>query len=269
MQLHLEGQVAVVLGGASGIGLAIAKEFAREGCRVGILDKREDTERLAGEVAGAGKTSALGVVADVTDYSAVQTAAARMEQSLGAVQHVVYAAGMGSGKFGFPFWNLSPGDWDRVYRVNLLGAVHAAHAFAPSLALQRRGTMLFLSSVAAQIGSQTDPPYSAAKAGLINFAMCAAKDFAPYGVRVNTICPGMVQTPLNRGVWQSWNDQQPPEKQISYEAWGLAKVRQMCPLGAWQTPEQIASLAVFLASDRAATITGQTMNIDGGWVMHW
>ena len=112
-----------------------------------------------------------------------------------------------------------------------------------------------------QIGSQTDPPYSAAKAGLINFAMCAAKDLAPYNVRVNTLCPGMVQTPLNRGVWQAWNNQQAPDKKQTYDQWGAAKVKQMCPLGAWQTPEQIASLAVFLASSRAATITGQTRAI--------
>jgi len=205
----------------------------------------------------------------VTDYAALQSAARQIEATLGSVEHVVYAAGMGSGKFGFPFWNLAPADWDAVYRVNLLGAVHAAHAFAPSFVQQKRGSMLFLSSVAGQIGSQTDPPYSAAKAGLINFAMCAAKDLAPYSVRVNTICPGMVQTPLNRGVWQAWNDRQPADKQLTYDEWGLTKVRQMCPLGCWQTPEQIASLAVYLASDRAASITGQTMNVDGGWVMHW
>src|SRR5437762_3967998 len=269
MQLHLEGQVAVVIGGASGIGLAIAKEFGREGCRIGIIDKSDQTEKQAGEVAAAGKTTSIGVVADVTDYAAVELAAKRMEGALDRVQHVVYAAGMGSGKFGFPFWNLEPGDWDRVYRVNLLGAVHAAYAFAPSLVAQKRGTMLFISSVAGQIGSQTDPPYSAAKAGLINFAMCAAKDLAPYSVRVNTLCPGMVQTPLNRGVWQAWNSQQSIDKQLTYDDWGAAKVRQMCPLGCWQTPEQIASMAVFLASDRAGSITGQTMNIDGGWVMHW
>jgi glucose 1-dehydrogenase/sorbitol-6-phosphate 2-dehydrogenase len=99
--------------------------------------------------------------------------------------------------------------------------------------------------------------------------MCAAKDFAPYGVRVNTLCPGMVQTALNRGVWQSWMDKQPAEKRQTYDEWGAAKVKQMCALGQWQTPEQIAALAVFLASERAATITGQTMNVDGGWVMHW
>jgi NAD(P)-dependent dehydrogenase (short-subunit alcohol dehydrogenase family) len=269
MDLQLQGHVAVVIGGASGIGLAIAKEFAREGCRVGLIDKSDQTDRQAGEVAAAGKTTTLGVVADVTDYAAVQSAAKRVESALDRTTHVVYAAGMGSGKFGFPFWNLEPGDWDRVYRVNLLGAVHVAHAFSPSLVAQKRGTMLFISSVAGQIGSQTDPPYSAAKAGLINFAMCAAKDLAPYAIRVNTLCPGMVQTPLNRGVWKSWNDKQPPDKKLTYDEWGDAKVRQMCPLGEWQTPEQIASLVVFLASSRAATITGQTINIDGGWVMHW
>jgi 2-hydroxycyclohexanecarboxyl-CoA dehydrogenase len=269
MQLNLENQVAVVIGGASGIGLAIAQEFAREGCHVAIVDKSEQSQALAGGVARDFKVPAVGIPTDVTDYSALQTVASRVTAELGPANHVIYAAGMGSGKFGFPFWNLEPSDWDRVYRVNLLGAVHAAHAFAPTFVEHKRGTMLFISSVAGQIGSQTDPPYSAAKAGLINFAMCAAKDFAPYGVRVNTICPGMVQTPLNRGVWQSWNDKQPTDKQLSYDEWGLAKVRQMCPLGCWQTPEQIAAYIVFLSSDRAASVTGQTINIDGGWVMHW
>src|SRR5262245_10871384 len=266
MDLELNGHVAVVIGGASGIGFAIAKQLAREGSRVAIIDKSERTEAQAHSV---GEPSALGIVADVTDYSAMQAAAGKVQVAVGPPTHVVYAAGCGSGKFGFPFWNLEPADWEHVYRVNLLGAVHAAHAFARSLIKQKRGTLLFISSVAGQIGSQTDPPYSAAKAGLINFAMCAAKDFAPYGVRVNALCPGMVQTPLNRGVWQAWNETQPAEKKQTYEQWGMAKVRQMCPLGQWQTPEQIAALVAFLASHHAATITGQTLNVDGGWVMHW
>ena len=128
---------------------------------------------------------------------------------LGPYTHVVFAVGIGSGKFGFPFWNLEPGDWDHVLRVNLTAAANVAHAFSPSLVQARGGTFLFISSISGQIGSQTDPPYSAAKAGLINFAQCAAKDLAPYDVRVNTICPGMVQTALNRSVWKAWNDQQP------------------------------------------------------------
>jgi 2-hydroxycyclohexanecarboxyl-CoA dehydrogenase len=269
MQLELQDQVAVVVGGASGIGLAIVREFAREGSLVAIVDRSPQAESLAEEISQSSGKPAVGIVADVTDYAAVQSAAKRTRDELGPVRHVVYAAGCGSGKFGFPFWNLAPADWDLVLRVNLLGAVHTAHAFAPALAEQEAGTMLFISSVAGQIGSPTDPPYSAAKAGLINFAQVAAKDLAPHGVRVNTICPGMVQTPLNRAVWQSWNDRQAPDVKISYETWAGAKVKQMCPLGQWQTPEDIAALAIFLASDRARNITGQTQNVDGGWVMHW
>ena len=108
--------------------------------------------------------------------------------------------------------------------------------------------MLFLSSVAGQIGSQTDPPYSAAKAGLINFAQCAAKDLAPHGVRVNTLCPGMVKTPLNRSVWEAWHRRQPESERQSYEEWTAEKIKKLVPLNRWQEPEDIAAMAVFLAS---------------------
>jgi NAD(P)-dependent dehydrogenase (short-subunit alcohol dehydrogenase family) len=209
------------------------------------------------------------IQADVTGYPAMQQAAANVASFFGRTDHVVYAVAVGSGKFGFPFWNLEPSDWPRVFEVNVTGAVHVAHAFAPALVQARSGTMLFLSSVAGQIGSQTDPPYSASKAALINFAQCAAKDLAPYGVRVNTICPGMVQTVLNRSVWEAWHRQQPEDKRQSYEDWAEDKIRRLVPLGRWQQPEDIAALAVFLASERGKNITGQTINVDGGFVMHW
>ncbi|HUE74453.1 MAG TPA: SDR family oxidoreductase [Pirellulaceae bacterium] len=260
---------AVVLGGASGIGLAIAKAFAVEGASVAVVDRSEKVQEMAAAIGKEHGVRALGLVADVTDYAALRQAAAEIESEFGAAEHLAYAAGMGSGKFGFPFWNLAPADWEPVLRVNLIGAVNAAHAFAPAMVAAGRGTMLFISSVAGQIGSQTDPPYSAAKAGLINFAQCAAKDLAPASVRVNTICPGMVQTPLNRSVWQAWHDQQPPEKRQTYDEWAGAKLKTVCPLGRWQEPEDVAALAVFLASEKAKNITGQTMNVDGGFVMHW
>jgi len=79
----------------------------------------------------------------------------------------------------------------------------------------------------------------------------------------------MVQTPLNRSVWQAWHDKQPPELRRSYEEWAGEKVKKVCPLGRWQEPEDVAALAVFLASEKAKNITGQTMNVDGGFVMHW
>lgn len=263
MDLGLRDAVAVVVGGASGIGRAIAAAFAAEGARVALLDVSANVTTAASGLGGEGWQT------DVTDYAAVRGAAHDARFLLGRIDHVVFAAGVGSGKFGFPFWELDPSDWDRVLRVNLIGAANVAHAFAPGLAAQKRGTMLFLASVAGQIGSQSDPPYSASKAGVINFSQCAAKDLAPFGVRVNCLCPGMVKTPLNRSVWAAWAERQPEELRQGYEAWAAEKIAKLVPLGRWQTPEDVAAMAVFLASDRAANITGQTLNVDGGYVMHW
>ena len=260
MDLGLHGQVAAVVGGARGLGRAIAEAFAAEGARVAIVD-REPAQPLPGG-------SAHG--ADVTDFAAVQGVAGAIRAEFGRVDHVAFAAGIGSGQLGFPFWRLDPAAWDRVLRVNLVGAAHVAHAFAPGLAEAKGGTMLFVASVAGQIGSQTDPPYSASKAGLINFAQCAAKDLAPHGVRVNALCPGMIPTALNRSVYRAWADRQEPGTPVpTYEEWGDEKVRALVPLGRWQSAEDVAAMAVFLASSRAHNVTGQTINVDGGYVMHW
>jgi 2-hydroxycyclohexanecarboxyl-CoA dehydrogenase len=263
VNLGLAGSVAVVVGGARGLGRAIAASFAEEGCRVGVWDVSPDVHATATELGGAGWQ------VDVSDAAAVRAATSETWGQFGAVDHIVFAVGIGSGKFGFPFWKIEPEEWDRVLRVNLIGAAHLAHGFAPKLAERRRGTMLFLASVAGQIGSQTDPPYSASKAGLINFAQCAAKDLAAHGVRVNCLCPGMVKTPLNRSVWEAWANRQPPEARQDYDAWAAEKITKLVPLNRWQTPEDVAAMAVFLASDRAANVTGQTINVDGGYVMHW
>jgi NAD(P)-dependent dehydrogenase (short-subunit alcohol dehydrogenase family) len=268
VDLGLTGQTAVVAGGARGIGLAIARAFAQEGASVVVIDRDAEAETAARELEQKCVRS-LGIVADVTSHDAMWQAAARVTEALGRIDHLVFAVGIGSGKYGFPFWNLEPSDWGRVLEVNVVGAVNFAHAFAPALIAARSGTLLFLSSVAGQIGSQTDPPYSASKAALINFAQAAAKDLAPYGVRVNSLCPGMVKTALNRSVWEAWERQQPPEKRLSYEEWAGEKIRRVVPLGRWQEPEDIAAMAVFLASARARNVTGQTINVDGGFVMHW
>ena len=265
MDLHLAGHTAVVTGGASGIGLATARAFAAEGCALHLWDRDPGVGGVARRLADEFDLLAVGTVVDVTDFDAVQRAA----DAAGAVDHVVHCAAIGSGKFGFPFTNLTPADWPRVLNVNVLGTVNIAHALAPRMADARRGTFVFLASVAGQIGSPTDPPYSASKAANINFAQCMAKDLAKHGVRVNTVCPGMVQTPLNRAVWQAWHDQAAEDERLSYEEWAGRKVRDVVPLGTWQTPDDIAAMIVFLSSDRAAAVTGQTVNVDGGFVMHW
>jgi 2-hydroxycyclohexanecarboxyl-CoA dehydrogenase len=263
MNLHLTSHVAVVVGGASGIGRATAKCFLAEGCRVVVWDSNADVEQAA---AGIG---ALGVRVDVTDFAAVSAALQQTEAGIGPIDHVVHAAAIGSGKVGSPFTNLTPADWPRVLEVNVLGMVNVAHAVAPGMIERKRGTMVFLASVAGQIGSPTDPPYSASKAANINFAQCLARDLAKHGVRVNTVCPGMVKTPLNESVWKAWHDRQSPGARKPYDEWAAEKIRAVVPLGRWQSPKDVANTIVFLSSDRAEQITGQTINVDGGYVMHW
>lgn len=269
MDLQLSGNAAVVTGGASGIGAATARLLAAEGVRVAVWDRSDQVTAFADELAREFQLPALGIPTDVTCADSVAHALQATLAAFGQIDHLVHAAAMGSGKFGFPFTNLAPDDWIRTLEVNILGMVRVAHAVAPAMIARRQGTFVFVASVAGQIGSQTDPPYSASKAANINFAQCMAKDLAPHRIRVNTICPGMVKTPLNRNVWKAWHDQQPPDQRKSYEEWADAKVRSVIPLGEWQTSEDIANMIVFLSSARAAHVTGQTINVDGGFVMHW
>lgn len=268
MQTGLAGDVVAVLGAAGGIGGAIAHAFAAEGCAVAVLDRREGVLALADTLRRAHGGPVLGRVVDAADYQAVQDAARAVASELGACHHVVVSIGVGSGRIGMPFWSMEPADWDDVVRVNLMSCVHAAHAFVPYLLEARRGSLCFLSSVAGQIGSPTDPPYSAAKAAVLNFTQCAARDLAPYGIRANALCPGMVATELNRSVWLAWQARTPGAAHVDHETWAAEKMRRVTPLGRWQTPEDVAAAAVFLASRLAANVTGQTVNVDGGQVMH-
>jgi 2-hydroxycyclohexanecarboxyl-CoA dehydrogenase len=256
MDLNLTGHRVAVFGAARGIGRSIAEGFVAERCHVLGIDRDASAQAFT-------NNTAL-VQGDVTRFEEMSALA----NQIGEVDHVVFSVGVGSGKFGFPFWNLAPSDWMRVLEINLIGAVNVAHAFAPKLIARGRGTLLFLVSVAGQIGSQTDPPYSASKAALINFTQCAAKDLAPHNVRVNALSPGMVKTELNQSVWSAGQATLPKAQRQSYDDWAREKIRKVAPLGRWQMPEEYAAMAVFLASDHAKNITGQTINIDGGQVMH-
>jgi len=269
MDLQLDSHVAVITGGAAGIGRACAAAFLAEGAAVVLWDRADAVIQAATDLAAEHHGRAAGIVVDITSELAVGQALQATLQQFGRIDHLVHAAAIGSGKYGFPFTNLQPSDWPRVLEVNIQGMVHVAHAVSPAMVDRRAGTQTYISSVAGQIGSQTDPPYSAAKAANINFAQCLAKDLAPHGVRVNTVCPGMVETRLNESVWKAWHDQQPPEQRLSYQEWAGDKIRRIVPLARWQTPADIADMVVFLSSDRARQVTGQTINVDGGFVMHW
>lgn len=259
MDLGIAGKIAVVTGGASGIGAATVRMLADEGAVVAVWDLK------AQETSGAALLQAV----DISELDRVASAWKETEDRLGPVEIVVHAAAIGSGHYGFPYTQVPVTAWERVLQINIMGMVNVAHVAGPALRDRRAGSIVFLSSVAGQIGSQTDPPYSATKAANINFAQCIAKDLAPHNVRVNSVCPGMVKTPLNESVWKSWVDQQPPERKLSYDEWAAEKISRVVPLGRWQSPEDIASMIVFLSSSRGSEVTGQTINVDGGCVMHW
>ena len=271
----------LIIGAAQGIGQAIARTFAADHYHVILADLSESVYDTVQQIrADLPQASLAALVLDATDLRAVEQLAENINEFLPDtqqnLQHVVYSAGAGSGKFGFPFWNMHPSDWKRVLDVNLMGAVNVAHTFSNILIANQSdnsskiadSTLLFIASIAGQMGSQTDPPYSAAKAGLINFMQVVAKDLAPFGIRANAISPGMIQTALVRSIWQAWNDQQAEHDKIDYEQWGQDKLKNICPLARWQTPAEIAATALFLASTGAANITGQTINVDGGIIMH-
>lgn len=267
MDLGLKGRTALITGAASGIGLASARAFAAEGCSLLLWDVSANIASVANELAEEFETSVAASVVDIVDFDMARSNFAAFISAGQTIQHVVHCAAIGSGKFGFPFTNLQPSDWVRTLEVNILGMVNVAHVVTPHFVGNSQGSFVFLASVAGQIGSQTDPPYSASKAANINFAQCMAKDLAQHGVRANTVCPGMVQTPLNRSVWQAWHDSVPPSQRLSYNDWASNKIRSIVPLGRWQSCDDIASMIVFLSSDRANQVTGQTINVDGGFVM--
>ncbi|MBM82150.1 MAG: oxidoreductase [Planctomycetaceae bacterium] len=269
MDLGIQNHVAVVTGGASGIGRACVERFAAEGCRVAIWDLSDQASDVAAQISSPNSGDVVGQVVDVTDAASIEIALASVLDQFGQIDHLVHSAAIGSGKFGFPFTNLTPDDWPTVLEVNIMGMTRVAHAVTPHMVEQSSGSMVFVASVAGQIGSPTDPPYSASKAANINFAQCMAKDLAGKKVRVNTVCPGMVKTPLNQSVWKAWFEQQNDETAQTYEEWTNDKLENVVPLGQWQKPEDIADMIVFLSSERAANVTGQTINVDGGYVMHW
>lgn len=258
MTISLPGQSVLITGAARGIGLAIARSFIESGASVIAIDR--DGGLLTEQHSELGDAY-LPLAADVADFEGLRAALAGR-----SVDHLVCAAAVGSGKTGFPFWNLEPGDWGRVLDVTLMGVVNTVQACVPALldGDTQRKSVLLIASVAGQVGSPTDPPYSAAKAAVINFAQVAARDFAPHGVRVNALSPGMVKTELNRSVYAASKE----AATMSYEDWADEKIRRISPLGRWQEASEIGATAVFLASEHARNLTGQTINVDGGQVMH-
>ena len=271
--MRLEGQVALVTGAGSGIGRAIARRFAEEGARVVVNDIRPET--AASTAAEIGR-DARPVVADVADSAQVRAMFAEVERTLGGVDVLVNNAGVGeveeedaerretlrakmqarvsemlAGTIE-THWDvtqsLSDEAWARMLAVHLNGTFYCTRAALALMSRVNRGAIVNLSSVAGLMGLEVAPHYGAAKAGILGFTRSVAREVASRGIRVNAICPGWIDTPIL--------DPLPPMVRM------LAQ--RQTPLGRLGTPDEVASAALFLASDEASFITGQWLSPNGG-----
>jgi 2-deoxy-D-gluconate 3-dehydrogenase len=246
-QRPLEQRVALVTGAGKGLGRAIATGFAEAGARVVLVSRtRADLESLRGEIEAAGG-QALACPADVTLTADVQAAVAQAIQAFGRIDVLVNSAG---GSLRKPSLDVTDEEWDSVIAANLTSTFKVCRTVGRHMVGQRSGSIINIASTAGVRGRPGNAPYSAAKAAVINLSRALAMEWAPHGVRVNTLAPGRFLTPLTA-----------PEMTVpaKYEAF----VRQV-PLGRIGRPEELKEIAVWLASDASSFVTGSMVTLDGG-----
>jgi NAD(P)-dependent dehydrogenase (short-subunit alcohol dehydrogenase family) len=265
--MRLQGKVAVVTGGGSGIGRGIALCMAREGADVAIPDLQEANAQAVGKEVEALGRRALAMNVDVTKSSDVDAAIGRITGELGKIDILVNNAGMASAP-GMPFTNNTEEDWDRTFAVNVKSVFLTCKAIAPYFIERRAGRIINIASIAGPLAAMTMPPYSVAKGGVITFTRVIARELAPHGITVNAICPGVLWTAFWEKLAQHLADTNPAFIGMTSRQVYDKRVADAIPMKRDQTPEDIGWAAVFLASDEARNITGQALNVDGGAVMH-
>lgn len=252
MDGRLTDKVAIITGGASGIGAESARVFAAQGARVVVADiNTTGAQAIATEINEGGGQS-LGVTADVRDPKQVEEMVGATLARFGRLDILFANAGVsGHGTV----VDLSLEQFDALIAVNLRGPFLCSKHAVPPMAATGGGSIIFTASELALVGSPESPAYCASKAGLIGMARAMALDHAQQGIRVNCICPGAVYTPMLRASFQAAPDPQEDEADI---------IRRM-PLGRIGTVEEIAKAALFLASDESSFMTGTALVVDGGW----
>jgi 2-hydroxycyclohexanecarboxyl-CoA dehydrogenase len=245
-------RVALVTGGAGGIGRAISRELAAAGCRVAVGDLREDgaAETVAAIEAAGGRALALEL--DVTAAGSVGAAVERAESDLGPAEIVVNNAGWDELR---PFLDTDEDFWDRVLEINFKGCLRVTRRVLPGMVERGFGRLINIGSDAGRVGSSQEAVYSGAKGGVIAFTKTVAREVARSGVTANAVCPGPTRTPMLEAMAEAGG-----EKLVE----SLTRAIPMRRLG---EPEDVAAAVSFLASDRAGFITGQTLSVSGGLTM--
>jgi NAD(P)-dependent dehydrogenase (short-subunit alcohol dehydrogenase family) len=257
---RLAGQVVLVTGAASGIGRAVAIACAAEGARVTGLDlDRPGLEGLQRDLAEAGSGAAEVAVADVTSADQAQGAVSALLARHGQIDVLVNAAGISTMA---RVVDLTESDWDRTLAVNAKGVFLMTRAVLPSMISRASGSLVSIASAAGKRGSRTLSHYSASKFAVIGFTQSVALEVAGSGIRANSVCPGLIATPMQ-------------EREVTWEA-TLRRTSEQAvrdryvaavPLGRIGTPKDVAATVVFLASDESAYITGEAIDVGGGYAI--
>lgn len=248
--MRLDGQVALVTGGSRGIGAAIAKELGREGCDVAVNYATHATraDELVTVIKGMGRR-AIAVQADVAVYEQVQSMVAAVNAELGGISILVNNAGIirrGT------FLEHSLEDWDRVLKVNLWGTFHCAKEVVPDMLRRGSGKIVNISSIAGKVGDVASAPsYGSAKGAMNALTKSLARELAPHGINVNAVAPHAIETEMSA----EWSEEK------------RRQIIESIPMRKLGKPEDVARTVVFLASDDADFITGEIIDVNGGYLM--
>ncbi len=243
--MRLNNKTAIITGGATGIGLACARLFTREGARVAIFGRRQDRLDQAREQIG---DSVLAVQGDITDEQDIQRLVDTTLKELGQVDILINNAGTFTGG---PLHETDTEAWDRVFNINMTGVFQLTRRVLPSMVEQGSGSIIHISSISGMVAMPQTAAYNASKGALNQFSKSIAVEYGAQGIRSNALCPGMIETEMTEEVRQ--------------DTALMAEWIKDYPLGRFGKPEEVAQACLFLASDESAFITGTTLPIDGGY----
>ncbi|MFA4853795.1 MAG: 3-oxoacyl-[acyl-carrier-protein] reductase [Candidatus Omnitrophota bacterium] len=246
--MRLKDKVALITGGARGIGRAIALTFAKEGADIVVADVNlEIAQKTAMEIEVLGR-KALALEMDVTNYEKVEEGINKILDKMGKVDILVNNAGITKDNL---LLRMSQADWDAVINVNLKGTFNCIKAVCRPMIKQRSGRIISIASIIGLMGNPGQANYAASKAGIIALTKTVAKELASRNINANAVAPGFIQTEMTAGLAEDIKK----------------KMLEAIPLAKLGTPGDVANLCLFLASDESSYITGQTITIDGGMVM--